>query len=129
MKSEHATRLQALATELGSFIDDHNAEAAIVPGNGPNESMLIGSSDSFLRLAKALIETVRLASDRSSWSGCDLEEETIEGVPVIGTNMLKESFSEFSPIWPICAYIASDDNQAKKLTTKLSALLTSSASD
>lgn len=120
MKSEHVTRLQALAADLDSLIKNPNAEVAVVPGNGPNESMLIGSPDSLLRLAKVLIEVVGLAGDRASWSGNDLDEETVEGVTVIGTNRLKEAFYEFSPIWPMCAYLTPDDDRAKELVHKLS---------
>lgn len=127
MKSEHVARLSALAAELDSLIENAHAEVAVVPGNGPNESMLIGSPDSFLRLAKMLIETVHLAGDRASWSGTDLEEETIAEVPVIGTNRLKEVFCESSPIWLMCAYLAADDNRAKELAKKMSDMLAASA--
>lgn len=121
MKSDRAMQLQELADRLRLLISDASAENAVVPGNGYDESILVGSADSFLRLAKLLIEMVSMAGDRGAWTGDDLEEETIEGIPVVSSNRLKDAFFEFSPVWVMCAYLTTSDPAAVELTKKLAA--------
>jgi hypothetical protein len=123
MRSNGASELRALALELGAFIEDDRAENAIVPGNGYDESMLIGTEDSLLRLAKMLIEIVGTSADRSTWSDADMEEEEVSGMSVIATNSLKAAFSEFSPVWPLCVYLAPDARTAEALMRALTAKL------
>lgn len=66
MKSDRAMQLQDLADRLGLLVGDASAANAVVPGNGYDESILVGSADSFLRLAKLLIEMVSMAGDRGA---------------------------------------------------------------
>jgi hypothetical protein len=119
MKSDRVSKLRDLAAQLSELIGDPSAENAIVPGNGYDESILVGSPDSYLRLAQLLIEVVGAAGDRGSWHENALEEDTVGGVSVVGTNQIKEAFNEFSPVWLICGYLSADDKSAKELAQRL----------
>ena len=125
MNSDRTSRLRALAEELDAMIQNGSAECAVVPGNGLEESMLIGSPDSYLVLAKVLLEIVRDAGEPRSWENNDLEEETLHGVSALGTNRIKAAFRESSPIWLMCAYLAPDDEAARELATRLAAVVRS----
>ena len=122
-RDERSKQLQNLVAALESLIENPVADNFILPGDGYDESMLIGSPDSYLRLAKVLVEIVRHAGDGPPWPRFDWGADVIEGVPVVITNQIKEVFHDFSPVWVMCAYITRDDVAAGELASKLAGTL------
>jgi hypothetical protein len=127
MNSDQATALRGIVNQLEIMTHHQAADNAIIPDYGIDEAMLVGTPGSFLCLAKRLIEIIYYASEEASWSKIEIEEETIEGMTVLGTDVIKQCFDEFSPVWPVCAYMAADEKAARGLVETLAARWLSSA--
>lgn len=119
MKNERMEKLRKITIELESLIEDPTAECIMAPGNGYDESMLIGTTDSFLRLARTLIEIARVATNESEWATADLDRDTLCGQTVVTTNTIKQAFNELAPIWPVAAYIATSNVDVTRILERL----------
>lgn len=89
----------------------------IVPDNGYDESFLVGSRHSYLRLARLLID---IASCESTGDE-HFASELIGGTSVLTTNRIKEGFEEHSPVWVVTGLVTDTDSEAGEIASKLAA--------
>ena len=119
MRNESVEELRKIAARIGDFMGSTSAECALAPGNGSDESMLLGTADSFLRLAKTLIEIVCIAQNEKEWAAADFDREVLCGQPTVATNAIKYAFDELAPIWPMAAYLVASDAERKLILERL----------
>lgn len=119
MRNEDIEELRNIATRLKEFAGPAATECALVPGNGPDESILLGTAESFLRLAKVLIEIVCVSKSQQEWAAADFGRELLCGKPTVATNAIKYAFDELAPIWPIAAYLVDSEAERKVILERL----------
>ena len=125
--------LRALAARLEPLA--RNAQSnAIVPRRAPtasglaevgenvdsvglSQALLVGTEESFLCLARRLIEIVCEAREASD----EPPDSSVSGQSVYTAVDLGLSFDEFSPIYPVHAYLAADEKAAQRVTNALAA--------
>ncbi|MBF0548816.1 MAG: hypothetical protein HQM08_30625 [Candidatus Riflebacteria bacterium] len=104
--------LAEILEKLSNQIKVKEGSCSILPDNGFDESVLIGTPNDFLLLALKLIQFVHFSKEPCS-SSFDIEEEKLFDVKVTTTNEVKKAFDEFSPVWPICAYLINENDKEK----------------
>jgi|GEM_PF-4761659 len=124
--------LRALAARLAPLA--RNAQSnAIVPRHAPpreggdgagevdsvglSQALLVGTEESFLCLARRLIEIVCEAREAAD----EPPDSSVSGQSVFTAVDLGLSFDEFSPVYPVHAYLAADEKAAQRVTNALAA--------
>jgi hypothetical protein len=113
MKSKN-DKIQSAVEFLQDLPADEVLPAFFAPDGSYEESVLIGTGDSYIRMAIKLLKIAQAGLSADSRSlGCD--EDDIDGKSYLYTNEIKEVFDEFGDVWPVCAYIAKDADEMQKL--------------
>jgi hypothetical protein len=102
-------RLEQVLGELNALIAQPSSRAVILSDTGPQESMLIGTRDAYLRLAATLVEFVRRADNPASWAESDIDEEAVMGMRCIASNEIKRAFDDRGQTWVMASYLAEDE--------------------
>lgn len=119
-KIDRSVLLTEISKQLRGLVSGPEAESFVLPGNTVDESMLVGSPDSFLVLASVLVEIVAHAEALTRERALDIDDDVIGDVPVVWSDRVKGAFSEHSPIWIVCAYLAQDDKLARSVAKAVS---------
>jgi hypothetical protein len=121
-----AARLEPLARNAQSnAIVPRRAPAATelaevgenVDSVGLSQALLVGTEESFLCLARRLIEIVCEAREAAD----EPPDSSVSGQSVYTAVDLGLSFDEFSPVYPVHAYLAADEKAAQRVTNALAA--------
>jgi hypothetical protein len=115
MKNKYSSIKSAL--ELIRNTPDTNVTSVILAADGNyEESVLIGTQDSYIHMAIKFLEIAQAVSGT-----LDFDEDDIDGQKFLYTNEIKYVFDEHGDVWPVCSYLANDEIEMailKKYYTK-----------
>ena len=105
MKNKHKSIKSAL--ELIRDLPSATSTSVLLAENGNyEESVLIGTQDSYIRMAIKFLEIAQ--ADPST---LNFDEDSIDGHDYLYTNEIKDVFDEQGDVWPVCSYLANDENE------------------
>lgn len=107
-------KIQFAIELLQDLPTDKISSVILTPGGNSKESVLIGTQDSYVRMAIKLLKIALIDISEKSTS-LEYDEDDIDGRCYLYTNEIKEVFNEFGDVWPICSYIIKDADEMQKL--------------
>jgi hypothetical protein len=113
MKSK-SDKIQFAVEFLQDLPTEEISSAILAPDGSYEESVLIGTRDSYIRMAIKLLKIAQAGASANSTS-LECDEDEIDGRNYLYTNEIKEVFDEFGDVWPICLYIAKDVDEMQML--------------
>jgi hypothetical protein len=82
---------------------------------GYDESVIVGTKHSLLNLAYKLISIVYYASYDPKQVRVNFENESEDRTNYLSTDLIKKLFDEMADVWPVCAFIAYNDEWAQAI--------------
>ena len=113
MKSKR-DKIQFVLEFLQDLPTEEISTAILAPDGNYEEAILIGTQDSYIRMAIKLLRIAQIGINANSVS-FECEEDEIDGRTYLYSNEIKEVFDEFGDVWPVCSYIAKDVDEMQKL--------------
>jgi len=90
------------------------SSSILAPDGNYEESILIGTQDSYIRMAIKFLMIAQADINANSTSlECYIDD--INGRDYLYTNEIKKVFDEFGDVWPVCSYIVKDIDEMLKL--------------
>ncbi len=101
--------------ELLSQIELNQTEKChIMAETGYDESVIVGTDDSFISLAKRLLEIVYYSKDPIQ-NIIEFDIEDVSGRKFLSTDEVKDQFDELADVWPVCVFIAKDNTSVQSI--------------
>lgn len=107
-------KIQFVVELLQDLSIEEISSAILAPDGNYEESILIGTQDSYIRMAIKLLKIAQAGVGANSTS-LECYEDDINGRGYLYTNEIKEVFDEFGDVWPVCSYIVKNFDEMQKL--------------
>lgn len=111
---ENIGRLRQVSETLAHLIHANGGRCYIETDGAPDESAIIGTAESFLGLAKALVDFVYAATAQQP-DEMNVGTDEISGVPLLYTNEIKRHIDDESKVWLVVAYLCKDTEAAQRV--------------
>jgi hypothetical protein len=112
----HNLNILKQIVDLFSVIDENTSgKCHIMAESGYDEAVIVGTKQSLLSLAKMLIEIVYNYSDGEGQDNVHFEKGNEDGVSYLSTDLIKGLFDEMADVWPVCAFIADNDDDVQAI--------------